>query len=113
VKQLRQTDAAPDELRSPRSGLRGRLASHCGARRSGDQFCVYVCDRFVLPSLGLDDLAAVGDNRVLLDDLTRQHIRQRYGFRVWETGDGDTANAVEEEVQRGGPSIGKPFLNPL
>jgi hypothetical protein len=30
-------------------GLYGRLASHASGRRSGDQFCIYVCDRFVLP----------------------------------------------------------------
>jgi hypothetical protein len=29
-------------------GLRGRLKSHYQGRRSGDQFCVYVSDRYVL-----------------------------------------------------------------
>jgi hypothetical protein len=33
-------------------GLWTRLDSHAGGRRSGDQFCVYVADRLVLPSLG-------------------------------------------------------------
>jgi len=32
------------------TGLRSRLASHASGRRSGDQFCVYVFDRLVLPT---------------------------------------------------------------
>jgi hypothetical protein len=32
-------------------GLRTRLNAHASGRRSGDQFCVYVCDRFVVPGL--------------------------------------------------------------
>jgi stalled ribosome alternative rescue factor ArfA len=32
-------------------GPYGRLGSHASGRRSGDQFCVYVCDRFVLPRI--------------------------------------------------------------
>src|SRR5688500_6884423 len=30
-------------------GLADRLKSHASGRRSGDQFCVYVCDRLVIP----------------------------------------------------------------
>jgi len=33
------------------TGLRSRLASHASGRRSGDQFCVYVFDCLVLPTL--------------------------------------------------------------
>jgi hypothetical protein len=32
-------------------GLWTRLNAHASGRRSGDQFCVYVCDRFVVPAL--------------------------------------------------------------
>src|SRR5262245_47671871 len=32
-------------------GLFSRLGSHAAGRRSGDQFCVYVADRLVLPTL--------------------------------------------------------------
>ena len=28
-----------------------RLGSHASGRRSGDQFNVYICDRFVVPAL--------------------------------------------------------------
>jgi hypothetical protein len=104
--------AAPDEPRKPNGGLRGRLGSHWGGRRSGDQFSVYVCDRFILPDLSLEDLKAVGEDRLSLDERTREYIRNRFGYRYVETGDGDTALAIELEVQGGALSIGKPFLNP-
>jgi hypothetical protein len=32
-------------------GLASRLRSHASGRRSGDQFCVYVADHYVLPEL--------------------------------------------------------------
>lgn len=46
--------AAPDEPAKAK-GLWTRLDSHASGRRSGDQFCVYVCDRFVV----LMDIAGV------------------------------------------------------
>ena len=104
--------AAPDEPRRPNGGLRGRLRSHWRGQRSGDQFCVYICDRFILPDLSLEDLKAVGENRLSLDERTRQYIRDRFAYRYAETGDGNTALTIESEVQGGALSIGKPFLNP-
>ena len=38
------------------TGLRSRLASHASGRRSGDQFCIYVFDRLVLPTLSLQQI---------------------------------------------------------
>jgi hypothetical protein len=32
-------------------GLWTRLNAHASGRRSGDQFCVYICNRFVVPEL--------------------------------------------------------------
>src|SRR5258705_5773497 len=37
--------------RNTPQGLYTRLQSHASGRRSGDQFCVYVADRLVLPTL--------------------------------------------------------------
>jgi hypothetical protein len=37
--------------RKARYGLYTRLASHASGRLSGDQFCVYVANRLVLPEL--------------------------------------------------------------
>jgi hypothetical protein len=36
-------------------GIYTRLHSHASGRRSGDQFCVYVADRLVLPTLPQDE----------------------------------------------------------
>ena len=41
----------PDGVPRHAKGLRTRLNSHASGRRSGDQFNVYVCDRFVVPIL--------------------------------------------------------------
>jgi len=41
------------------STLYTRLRSHASGRRSGDQFCIYVADRFVLPTLSQEDIMAI------------------------------------------------------
>ena len=40
-----------DDTPRQANGLWTRLGSHASGRRSGDQFNVYVCDRFVVPGL--------------------------------------------------------------
>jgi len=40
--------------RNTPQGIYTRLQSHASGRRSGDQFCVYVADRLVLPALSQD-----------------------------------------------------------
>ena len=46
-------------------GLVTRLNSHASGRLSGDQFCVYVTNRLVIPNLKKDDLGkfTTGDSR--------------------------------------------------
>ena len=39
--------------------LQSRLSQHASGRRSGDQFCVYVGDRLVMPKLGIDQMKGV------------------------------------------------------
>jgi hypothetical protein len=103
---------APDEPVKAK-GLLNRLNSHAIGRRSGDQFCVYVCDRFIVPHLSGEQQGQVADGGLSLDALTRQYIRERYEFCFVTTSDGGEALALEREVQRGALSAGKPFLNPL
>jgi hypothetical protein len=93
-------------------GLWTRLNAHASGRRSGDQFCVYVRDRFVVPALtpSQQQLAAGG---LSLDDLTRSFIRDRLAYRFVVTADGAEAGRVEAEVRRGALSVGRPYLNPL
>ena len=102
---------APDEPAKAKS-LWTRLNSHASGRRSGDQFCSYICDRFVVPHLSVQEQAQVADGELALDALTRKLIHDRYEYRFVTTPDGATAFALEREVQRGALSAGKPFLNP-
>jgi hypothetical protein len=94
------------------TGPWGRLNSHASGRRSGDQFCVYVCDRLVIPSLHnrLEDLRA---GALSLDQETRAYIRERLGFRWIAVAGPAEAFAMERTIQRGLLPTGKPFLNPL
>jgi hypothetical protein len=99
--------------RQKSTGLFTRLASHASGRRSGDQFCVYVCDRLVLPALSREEIDAVAAARLSLDSLTRDYVRSRFSFRWVETVDGPAAHALERHLRRGETRAGPPFLNPL
>jgi len=98
---------------STTKGVFGRLASHASGRRSGDQFCIYICDRFVIPQLDHHDLAALADGQRLLDGRTRQFIAEHLSFRVTLTANGHDARAIETTVrQLGLARAGRPLINP-
>ena len=63
---------APDEPVKAK-GLLNRLNSHATGRRSGDQFCVYVCDRFIVPHLSGEQQGEVADGQLSLDAHTTAH----------------------------------------
>lgn len=92
-------------------GLWTRLNSHASGRRSGDQFCVYVCDRLVLPELTTADISAVAAGELSLDAMTRDYIRSRLGFRFTITTDGAAALALEHDTRSGASGV-SPLLNP-
>jgi hypothetical protein len=94
-------------------GVFGRLASHASGRRSGDQFCIYVCDRFVVPSLTARDMAELAEGARILDSRTREFIREHLQYRVAVTSSGIEARALEAVVRRQGlPRAGRPAINP-
>jgi hypothetical protein len=95
-----------------RSGPWGRLNSHASGRRSGDQFCVYVADRLVLPTLH-NRLSEIADGSHSLDVATRDYIRTNLGFRWFMMESGKAAFELERRLQRGTADCGKPLLNPL
>ena len=96
------------------SGLWGRMNSHASGRRSGDQFCIYICDRFVLPSLSTKEIAEVGEGTLRLDELTKRFIRTELTYRYVLTRIGAHSRHIEERVRRHGlPTSGLPFLNPV
>lgn len=93
-------------------GLSGRLRSHASGRRSGDQFCVYVSDHYVLPTLTGEQIMQVAESRLSMDGLVRKFIHERFSFRVGDAPDYVTALAAEREVKAGALPMGPPLLNP-
>lgn len=71
-----------DEGNPHATGVFGRLKSHASGRRSGDQFAIYVCDRFVIPSLTSADMSALARGERILDARTRQYVSDHLSYRV-------------------------------
>ena len=94
-------------------GLITRLNSHASGRLSGDQFCVYVANRFVIPSLKTEELHLFESGRLTLDTRTKTfvHDHLEYTYALVET----SAEAYElERAARRGDVFGtQPYLNPL
>lgn len=94
-------------------GLHTRLRSHFSGRRSGDQFCIYVADRLVLPDLTLAELASVSAGRHQMDAHVRKYIHANLGYRFVIVPDGNAAREIEKLIRTGAWEHGKPLLNPL
>ena len=95
------------------SGVFGRLKSHASGRRSGDQFAIYVCDRFVIPTLTSADMSALAQGARILDARTRQYVSDHLSYRVVVTQDGPSARSLETLVRKEGlPYAGRPLINP-
>ena len=65
----------------PRFGLVTRLASHASGRLSGDQFCVYVANRLVVPSMTPEQLPKFASGELSLDKLTKAYIHERLEYQ--------------------------------
>jgi hypothetical protein len=92
----------------------GRLRSHWSGRRSGDQFCVYVADHSVLPSLTREQIEAIAAPQptLYMDDLVATVVREQFGFRVAVAPDYVAALAIEGAIKAGALAAGRPRLNP-
>ena len=98
--------------RNTPQGIYTRLQSHASGRRSGDQFCVYIADRLVLPALSQDDIVAIASGRHQMDAFVRRYIHENLCYRFVMLPDGATAYAVESAIKCGEWEYGRPFLNP-
>ena len=87
-----------------------RLRNHASGSRSGDQFCLYVCDRLVLPTVE-SRLSEVVSGILSLDALTREYIRANLGFRWVSVEDGSVAQELEHYFRLGKGPSGRPLLN--
>lgn len=93
--------AASPGLPGKAMGLWTRLNSHASGRRSGDQFNVYICDRFIIPALTPAQQHDIGHGHLLLDQLTRAYIRQHLNYRFQVFPDGTSALAIERDIRAG------------
>jgi hypothetical protein len=87
--------------KSPK-GLRQRLNAHRLGLRSGNQFCIYICDREIVPRLSATEQAAVGEGAVLLDKRVREFVAAELTFRVAVVSDGRAALDLERAAIEGG-----------
>jgi hypothetical protein len=94
-------------------GLWTRLGSHASGRRSGDQFNVYICDRFVVPALTPRQQRDIGEGKLLLDQMTKDFIRAHLSYRFAVYPDGAEALTAERALRAGQSSAGHSYLNPL
>ena len=104
----------PHEIQAARKpkGLVTRLKSHRSGMRSGDQFCIYICDRFIIPELDSQTQQKLADGERLLDGLTRKFIRGKLSYRFITTNGSEAARRIENQVREGILNAGKPLLNP-
>src|ERR1700746_911805 len=82
-------------------GLYTRLDAHASGRRSGDQFCIYVADRLVLPELTPADIGSISEGRHRMDALVRTYIHKHLAYRFVMVRDGASAYAIERTIQKG------------
>lgn len=95
-----------------RYGLVTRLASHASGRLSGDQFCVYVANRLVIPSLTSEQLAQFADGELTLDRLTRSYVNERLEYQFAVVAGSAEAYALERSCRDGSHFGVRPYLNP-
>jgi hypothetical protein len=95
-----------------RYGLVTRLQSHASGRLSGDQFCVYVANRLVIPSLKPEQLTLFATGELSLDRLTKAYIHERFEYVYAVVGSSSEAFALEKKCREGEVFGVKPLLNP-
>ena len=86
------------EKRNPRS----RMISHASGRRSGDQFCIYIHDYYVVPALV--QTGRYSPSNGYLDRLTKQYIRENLSYRFvsFNTQDSDViVRNLESKIKNG------------
>ena len=96
-----------------RFGLWTRIASHASGRLSGDQFCVYVANRYVVPELKTMELPLFASGELNLDALTKRYITEHFSYSFALTASSREAHDLERAARRGLTFGVKPTLNPL
>ena len=95
------------------ANLYGRLNQHARGKRSGDQFCVYVGDRLVMPKLGIDQMKGVFSGEYSLDDAIREFVRSQLSYRYIVVADNPTARELERHGLDVAKGQGADLLNSI
>ena len=82
-------------------------------RLSGDQFCVYVANRLVIPELSIEDLPKFADGTLRLDNLVKAFIHDHLDYQYVIVDSSREAYDVERRARLGEIFRTKPRLNPL
>ena len=98
-------------LNKRRYGLYNRLQAHASGRLSGDQFCVYVANRIVIPDLTQQQLAQFRDGDVNLDMLTKKYV-QRLDNQFCVVDSSKEAFSLEDACKWGEFNGKMPLLDP-
>jgi len=104
---LGQSPSTPLHKRNPVS----RIQQHKSGRRSGDQFCIYVHDCFVVPKLDNTKYKFV---KGALDHQTKNYIQENlfYRFVVIQNEESiQLVRKIESQLKNGLEGFGKPLLN--
>ena len=95
------------EKRSPLS----RMISHCSGIRSGDQFCIYIHDFYVIPKI--IESGQYQASKGLLDKLTKEYIHKNlsYRFKSFNSDNSDEiVRKLESKIKSGVLGL-SPVLN--
>ncbi len=100
-------------LHKKKYGLVTRLHSHSTGRLSGDQFCVYVANRLVVPSLQQTDLPLFSNGELKLDTLTKSFIQDYLDYQYIIVNSSTEAYSLETKARNGELLGQKPKFNPI
>jgi hypothetical protein len=101
------------ELGRKKRGLRQRLTSHASGRLSGDQFCVYIASRLVVPELPAQTLPRLRAGTETLDALTKKYIHDKLDYQFACVQSSAEALELEQNCRQGRVFGVQPLLNPL
>jgi predicted GIY-YIG superfamily endonuclease len=96
-----------------KKNLLGRLTQHARGNRSGDQFCVYLGDRLVMPKLGIDQMKDLFSGELSLDHEIKKFVRSQLSYRYLLVQDDPTARALESYGLQIAKGQGAELLNSL
>jgi hypothetical protein len=95
-----------------RYGLYNRLNAHASGRLSGDQFCVYVANRIVIPTINSKLLPQFESGELTLDQLTKEYIHSHFEYQYCVVKTSQEAFAIEADGRSGNIFGERPLLNP-